>query len=1064
MKQRQIPFAEVFCTFLNFFRARYTVHKKCLILVISFLFSSGLIAQIAITGKITNEKGEPMDGVSVALAGTTNAVASSPEGVYTISAPANGTLIFSSVGYGEQQIVINNRSVIDVQMLLVSSDLNEVVVVGYGARKKGDVTSSIASVSADDIARVHGGSTVSTLLAGKMPGVSFRMADGRPGASANIQIRGMGNPLFIIDDIQQDAGQFNNLAPDDIESITVLKDAAASIYGSRAANGVVIVSTKKGRAGQRSTINLGGYTGWQNWSRFPYTTNAYEWMVGRADAEMTFYGNTGITQEELDKWKEGTEYGYWNQDWRDLIIAKNAPLYSFNGNITGGSEKINYYASATHLDQKGVYGKDREFLFKRTNLQSNIEARISERLKVGLQINGRIETRDQPGVPGTDDYWAARFALFRNRPMELAYANNNPLYPNDIGHNTENWAVQSKALTGYWRSDWRVLQTNFNAEYQIPGIKGLSLKGKYSYYFADNVINGHEYTYDVYTYHPETDIYEKKVGSSNPYRERRLEKVFNNVSQIQLDYNRTFGDHTVTGTIVNERIENKRTYTFQHAVPKINYLPVLQWLDMDGQNFADTEAEEARIGYVLKLGYNYASKYFVDFAGRRDASWKFAPAKRIGYFPSISAGWRISREKFFENLMGDSRVLSDLKLRASYGILGDDDIGIGAFDYLVGYIYNVGLAVLDGVAITSSRLRNSGIIIDNVSWFKSSIADVGVDFGMFNHKLNGTIDYFYRKRTGLLGTKYDILLPSEIGYGLPQENVNSDARYGGEMSLNYRDRIGEVSYNVGGNFSISRAKFLNSYKPVFFNSWDQYRNSAENRYSSIFWGYEVTGQFSSFEQINNHPVNIDNEGNRTLRPGSLIYKDQNGDGVINGYDERPIGYTTTGQPNIQYGLQIGLQYKGFDFNADFSGGALYSWNQNWEMRWPYQNTGALRQSIYDDRWHRADLYDLNSEWIPGKYPALSFNESWRSDYNRNSTYWLHNVKYLRARTIELGYNLPQKLLERIKIQKARFYVNGYNLFSIDNLREYEVDPEIADDNGLQYPQNKFVNIGFNLSL
>ncbi|GAB3027360.1 TonB-dependent receptor [Niabella terrae] len=1036
-----------------------------MILSLAFFFCLfSVFAQSKVTGKITDEKGVALEGVTVAVSGTEIAAISTAEGTYSIDVQPNGTLQFSYVGYGTQQLPVNNRTTIDVQMIPEGSDLNEIIVVGYGTRKKGDVTSSVASVSAADIARVHGGSTVSTLLAGKMPGVSFRMADGRPGASANIQIRGMGNPLFIIDDIQQDAGQFNNLAPDDIESITVLKDAAASIYGSRAANGVVLVTTKKGRTGNKNTINLGGYTGWQNWSRFPHTTNAYEWMLGRADAEMTFYGHTDITQEELDKWKAGTEYGYWNQDWRDLIIAKNAPLYSFNGNITGGSEKVNYYVSATHLDQKGVYGKDREFLFKRTNLQSNIDARISRRLKVGVQINGRIETRDQPGVPGTDDYWAARFALFRNRPMELAYANNNPLYPNDIGHNTENWAVQSKALTGYWRSDWRVLQTNFNAEYQIPGVKGLTLKGKYSYYLADNVINGHEYTYDVYTYHPEDDSYEKKVGSSNPYRERRLEKVFNNVFQVQLDYNRTFGDHTVSGTFVKENIERKRTYTFQHAVPKINYLPVLQWLDMDGQNFNDLEEEQARVGYVLKLGYNYASKYFLDLAGRRDASWKFAPSRRVGYFPSASVAWRISNEPFFQNLTGDGTVLNELKLRGSYGILGDDDIGIGPFDYLRGYQYNVGLAVLDGVAITSSRLRNSGIIIDNVSWFKSSIADLGLDFTMFNNKLNGTLDYFYRKRTGLLGTKYDILLPSEIGYSLPRENVNSDARFGGELSLRYTDKIGAVEYNVGGNVSISRSKFLNSYKPLFFNSWDEYRNSAEDRYSSIFWGYEVTGQFQSFEQINNYPVNIDNEGNRTLRPGSLIYKDQNGDGVINGYDERPIGYTTTGQPNIQYGFQIGLRYKDFDFNADFSGGAMYSWNQNWEMRWPYQNGGALRQSIYDDRWHRADLYDLNSEWIPGKYPTLSFYENWRSDYNRNSTFWLHNVKYLRARTIELGYALPQSLLNRIKVERARFYINGYNLFSIDNLSEYEVDPEIADDNGLQYPQNKFVNIGFNITL
>lgn len=218
------------------------------------------------------------------------------------------------------------------------------------------------------------------------------------------------------------------------------------------------------------------------------------------------------------------------------------------------------------------------------------------------------------------------------------------------------------------------------------------------------------------------------------------------------------------------------------------------------------------------------------------------------------------------------------------------------------------------------------------------------------------------------------------------------------------------------------------------------------------------------DEINNYKVNVDGKGNSTLLPGDLIYKDQNGDGVIDGYDQRPIGYTTTGQPNIMFGFSIGLSYKNFDFSADFSGGSLYSWNQNYEQRWAFQNTGALLQSFADDSWHRTDPYDLNSPWVAGKYPALRFNEGGHSNYNRNSTFWLHNVRYLRARTIEFGYTLPKRWLEKIKVQNARVYLNGYNLFSIDNLKSFGVDPEIADDNGLQYPQNKFFNIGIKLAL
>ncbi len=1046
-------------------KTKIAIGLFCFVCCSSTIFAQNTNDRLNYEGTVINQNNEPLPSVSVQVVGATRGVVTNNNGEFSIMAGRGERLSFTLLGYATQEILLGNERQLSVTLLEgIDSTLSDVVVIGYGTRRREDVTSAIATVSAEDISRVHGGATLSTTLAGKMPGVSFRMPDGRPGASANIQIRGMGNPLFIIDDIQQDAGQFNNLAPDDIESITVLKDAAASIYGSRAANGVILVRTKKGRAGQRSTLNVGGYYGWQNWSRFPHTTNAHEWMTGLADAEMTFYGRTGITPEELQKWKEGKEYDYYSEDWRKIIIAKNAPQYSVNVNATGGSERINYYLSATHVDQVGVFGEKREFQFNRTNIQSNVDAKISDRLKVGVQINGRIETRDNPGIPEVDDYWNARFALFRNRPTERAYANNNPLYPNDIGHNAQNFVLHTKDIMGYWREDWRVLQMNFNGEYQIPGIEGLVARGKYSYYIADRTVNGHEYTYDVYAYHPDTDTYEKRIGSSNPYRERVIGKVFNNVYQWQLDYNRSFGDHNVMATFVNERIERRLTGTFQHAVPKVNYLPILFWNDMDGNGFNDYDDPEARVGYVLRVGYNYASRYYLDLAGRRDASWKFAPSRRIGYFPSVSAAWRISQEPFFANIIGNSNVVNELKLRASYGVLGDDDIGIGPFDYLIGYQYNIGTAVLDGIPITAARLRNQGIIIDNVSWFESRILDIGMDFGLFNNKLIGGVDYFTRKRTGLLGTKYDILLPNEIGYALPRENVNSDARFGGEAFLKYQNKAGEFGYSVGTNFSISRAKFLESYKPVFLNSWDRYRWSAEDRYNNIFWGYEVTGQFQSFEQINNHAVNIDGEGNRTLRPGSLIYKDQNKDGMINGLDERPIGYTTTGQPNIQYGLQLSLDYKDFDFNADFSGGALYSWNQNWEMRWPYQNSGALRKEIYDNRWHREDIFDLNSPWVAGKYPAISFNEGWRSDYNRNSTFWLHNVKYLRARTIELGYTLPARMIERLKISKARIYINGYNLFSIDNLSSFEIDPEIADDNGLQYPQNKFINVGFNISL
>jgi TonB-linked SusC/RagA family outer membrane protein len=1039
---------------------------------------------LGISGTVKDESGNGIPGVNVLLKGTTTGTNTDAKGAYSITVPdGNGTLVYSFIGYLTQEVPISNRSTIDVSLQADVKALSEIVVVGYGTQKKESLTGAISSVSTKDLERVKA-ATVSAALAGKIPGVSFRMADGRPGSSANVQIRNLGNPLYVIDGIQKDAGQFNNISPNDIESITVLKDASASVYGSRAANGVIIVTTKRGKAGSGNSVNVDAYYGWQNWSRFPETVNAYEWMNGKVDADMNQRGTTDITPDELERWRAGTERGYQSFDWYDFIIQPNAPQYSVNVNATGGSERINYYLSVTRLGQTSVLG--REFTFGRTNIQSNVDANITDRLKVGVQINGRIETRDQPGVPYADDYWVPRFALFRNRPTERPYANDNPSYPADIGHNETNWAILNKAISGYWREDWRVLQTNFNAEYQLP-LKGLTAKGTYSYYVADRLMNGHEYTYDAYTYNEQTGEYERTGGSTNPWRERGTRKIFENVLQGHLLYNNTFGKHTVGGTFVAERINRREQDVWVHAVPKTNVLPILQFADMDTYN--DSDFEEARVGYVGRVTYDFAGKYFLEVAGRRDASWKFAPEKRWGFFPSVSAGWRITEEGFFQSLLGNSNVLSDLKLRASYGELGDDDINLGietwdpryinAYAYIPGYNYGTSTTILDGNVIRGAR--DKGVPINTISWFTSKMMDIGVDYALFNGKLTGSLDYFYRKRSGLRGRKYDVLVPSEVGYTLPDENVNSDAQVGGEAALGYAGKIGEFNFNVGGNISYSRSRFLESYKPRFGNSWDHYRNSLEDRWSGTYWGYEVIGQFQSVDEINNYPVNVDNQGNKTLLPGDLIYRDQNGDGRINEYDQRPIGYPRDKNPMVNYGLNLSLSWKNIDFNLDLSGGSMYSYNQGWEMRWPYQNTGNLLRQFYDDRWRRADPYNLDSEWIPGKNPALRFNDGGHSNYsypdnpftgnyppntfNRqtSSDWWLTNVRYLRLRTMELGYSLPAGWLSKIRMKKARLYVNTFNLFSLDNVRKIGVEPEIMDENGLQYPQNKFVNLGVNLS-
>jgi TonB-linked SusC/RagA family outer membrane protein len=801
--------------------------------------------------------------------------------------------------------------------------------------------------------------------------------------------------------------------------------------------------------------------------------NSYDYMYYRAEAEINRFGSTNITQAELDKYKQGESAGpaYRSFNWRDYILDKPAPQNSINVNISGGSDKVNYYVSATHLDQKSNLG--REYQFKRSNIQSNVQAKLATGLKVGLDLNGRIETRENPGVPGGDDYFLSRLAILRNTPRERPYANDNPLYLNDMGEHLEsNYAFLNEKISGKLKGEWRVMQTNFHAEWQIPKVKGLVVKAIYSYYIADFLLNNQEYTYKAYTYIPASattpEEYRATGGSTNPWREREQVKQINTTAQGQVSYNNNFGDHTVGATLVAERLENHRRRNWLHASPISNNLPLIYFPTMD--RYDDSDEKQARLGYIGRVTYSYANRYFLEASARRDASYLFAPGKRVGYFPGVSAGWRITDEPFMKKLIPGNRILSDLKLRASYGELGDDNPNnnpiVAPYAYLEGYNYNQGTAVLDGNAVTVSR--DKGVPITNISWLKSKITDIGIDFSFLRGKLSGSIDYFYRKRTGLLGTKNDVIVPIEIGYSLPPVNINSDAQYGGEAVLNYTGNVGDVRFTVGGNVSYTRSKFLESYNPIFFNSWDRYRNSAENRYARIEWGYIVDGQFNSVEQINTYDVDIDGQGNRTLLPGDLMYRDINGDKKIDGYDQRPIGYGYGQQPNWNFGFTIGLVYKNFDFNADFSGASGYTWFQNWETRWAFQNNGNLN-TIFEDRWHRENPFDVNSPWIPGKYPANRYNiqfghSNYEKSGQRNSTFWLHNVTQFRARTIQLGYSIPKHLLDRVKIQRARVYLNAFNLFSFDNLKEFGVDPEVIDDNGLQFPQNRVLNVGINLSL
>ena len=454
----------------------------------------------------------------------------------------------------------------------------------------------------------------------------------------------------------------------------------------------------------------------------------------------------------------------------------------------------------------------------------------------------------------------------------------------------------------------------------------------------------------------------------------------------------------------------------------------------------------------------------VEFSARYDGSWKFPPNQRWGFFPSASVGWRISEEVFWKESKL-ANIFSDLKIRGSYGMVGDDMETSGdpnrdlyrPFDYMSGYNYKNGGSVIDGVYTIGSVPR--GLPVTTISWLKVKILDIGLDVAFLDNRLTGQFDFFRRQRDGLPASRYDVLLPSEVGFSLPKENLNSDVHMGYDAAVRWSDRVEDFTYSIGGNITYSRFYDWEQYKPRFSNSWDVYRNSINHRFGYVNWGLEAIGQFQSWEEIATYPIDNDRQGNKTLRPGDIKYKDVNGDGVINSMDERPVGYREGATPVLNFGLNFAFGWKGFDLAFDLTGGAMASWYQDWEQRNPFHDGGNNPQYYMEDTWHLADIWDADSELIPGKYPMLLIGNSSHSNY-WNSTFWKKNVRYVKLRNLELGYTLPKHIVEKALISDLRFYVAGTNLFTLTNAPG--IDPETSEGNGLAYPTTRIINIGVNL--
>ena len=1039
---------------------------KFLLSCFMLLMSVVAFAQNQVTGHVADATGEPIIGANVTVKGTTVGTITDIDGNFTLEVGStDGTLVVSFIGYKSAEAAIKGKSPINVILQEDTETLDEVVVVGYGTQNRKSLTGAISDVKSESLTRSVS-TTTAGALSGKIAGISTRAKDARPGKGISLEIRNMGAPLYVIDGIPYGGNTgndwlvnsevsgndvFNSLNIEDIESITVLKDASAAIYGLRASNGVVLVTTKKGKKNEKVSINVNGYYGWQNLTRFPELANAEQYTRGLAEAAQNRGEdpNSVYTKEELAKWAAGTEKGYKSYDYYDMIMRKNVPQYHVNASVTGGSERTNYYLSVAHTSQEAMMP---DFNYQRTNFQLNLDTKITNRFTIGAQVSGRYEKTNDVGLPGGDGYYSAILAVFKMRPIDSPYANDNPNYIRNIDsyRNGYNPAAFRRDIAGYKDSMTRYANINAYAQYDFGF--GLTAKATFSYGYTNSRFDGYQYAYQIYTYDEASDTY-NGTNAAGRWRLQIDRSVPTRYMQLQLNYNKQIKDHNISAVLGYEASDydwSKKTYGTE---PSTDYLPLLQ---MDEINSCGDEwSYEARAGWLARVNYDYAHKYLVELLARYDGSYLYAPSQRWGFFPGASIGWRISEENFFAPLKS---VVDDLKIRASIGQTGTES-GVSLFGYLSGYNWNQGSAVLDGEYVTG--LNQRGLPVTNLSWTKNTTKNIGFDLTMFGNRLTISADAFRKDITGVPAARYDVLLPSEVGYSLPNENLNKQAYVGTEAMATWTDHIGDFNYRVSGNITFSRYRNIESYKPRFSNSWDEYRNSSEDRWGGIYWGYQVIGQFQSEEEIKNYPVNLDGQGNTTLLPGDLIYKDVNNDGVINGMDERPIGFPEGWAPILSFGGNIGLEWKGIDLNIDFSGGAMQGWRQNYELTNAYHNGGNSPAYLLEDRWHRLDLYDPESEWVPGRYPAIRNGEF--AYNNKNSDFWLHNVHYLRISNLEIGYSLPTWMLKPIHAQKVRIYGSVSNLCSFDNVHQYGIDPEITAAAAVVYPQQRTFLVGFNVT-
>ncbi len=1021
-----------------------------------------------IKGVVVTETGQPIEGASIRLKGVSTGTTTDANGSFAISVDdaSHGILIVSYVGYVTQEVPVQERRELSVVLHEDARLLEEVeVVVGYGTQKKATLTGAVASVTNKEIVTTKT-QNVQNMLTGKLPGVRVVQKTSEPGDFSNeFDIRGFGGPLIVIDGVPR--GTLTRIDPNEIESISVLKDAAAAVYGVRAANGVVLITTKRGEPG-KAKITYSGYYGNQKAIGLPKPVGAIERFtlmnersMHRVDGPVLTY-----TDEDFAPYLNGTLK---STDWYSEVMKSLAPQSQHNLSASGSSRDndIDYFINLGYAAQEG-YWRSESLNYDRYNLRSNINANITKRLTASLKLSGILENKMNPTKPS----WEIFSALWRAQPNEPYYANNTPGYFYQPVFIHPGAYVDDEA-SGWAKDDNYWLQSQFSLDYKVPYLDGLVARGMFSYDNRFNDNTNFRKTFMGYQYDAASETYLPSSNNGPDQLRRAYSTTPSTLLQLSLNYSKSILEvHNVNALLLYEEGKGRGDNFFglrELGIP-LPYLFAGVALNQNTNSSIGGIFENAHKAWVGRLNYDFNGKYLAEFSFRYDGSSRFPESKRWALFPGGSVGWRISEESFIKNNPWFSFV-DNIKLRASYGKVGDD--GALSYQFISGYDYPYngnGQSLPGGHVFDGSFVNSIGFRVapnPNITWSTSEMTNIGLDVDLWKGQLSVQADVFRRQRSGLLADRL-VTVPGTYGTLMPQENLNSDETRGAELAISHRKRLNDFGYSVSGNVALTRTKVIFTERNRAGNSYENWRGNNIGRYNDVWFGFGYVGQFESYQQIAGHDYFV---GRGTL-PGDYIYEDWNGDGVFDDMDRYPIatsinpnsssvtgGGARRNIPLVTFGLNMGLDYKGFDLNLLFQGGALSYVAYGEQLREPLGWDGNALD-VFMDRWHpvdpTADPYNPSTEWVKGYYAYTG------SVINENARRNIQNGSYLRLKSAELGYSIPPIWLSKVGVQSLRIFTNAYNLLTFTGVKG--LDPEHpAELYGYMYPLSRTVNFGASIT-